>query len=271
MQIILQFHEALSGVVACQAKMQFDIVRGKNVTWCKYPFVHIVAHLSVQHIPNYLLRVLGQCNKVGILLVAVRPHNHVQSFLVQAVRGCRIKEALTIIIVSYLFYGQILPVYDEGEQCESLAQGKAGVEQFSSIVVFGLGWHTRCQVQVAHSYHTVAEDHKSLAVFLFLFCWCRGNILTLIIWFTLRFITSSVCIRCNAFFPEKEHRLSVSINIWKRRLSPHSSFSMGNCLNIQLRRFGIVFEQNIRIADTSKNTQNISSSEKKIIMSQQQT
>ena len=43
-QIILQFHETLSGVVAGQAKMQFDIVRGINVTWRKHPFVHIVAH-----------------------------------------------------------------------------------------------------------------------------------------------------------------------------------------------------------------------------------
>ena len=40
--IILQFHETLSGVVADQTKMQFDIVRGKNVTRCKHPFVHII-------------------------------------------------------------------------------------------------------------------------------------------------------------------------------------------------------------------------------------
>jgi hypothetical protein len=50
-------------------------------------------------------------------------------------------------------------------------------------------------------------------------------------------------------------------------LSPHSSYSRGNCLDIQLRRFGIVFTQNIRIADTSKNTQNISCSEKKLASS----
>ena len=63
----------------------------------------------------------------------------------------------------------LLAVYDECEQCECLAQGKAGVERIRSIIVFGLGWHTRRQVQVAHSYHTVAEDYKSLAVFLSLF------------------------------------------------------------------------------------------------------
>jgi hypothetical protein len=44
---------------------------------------------------------------------------------------------------------------------------------------------------------------------------------------------------------------------------------MGNCLDIQLRRFGIVFEQNSRIADTSKDTRNISCSETKTIMYQQ--
>ena len=78
---------------------------------------------------------------------------------------------MTIIIISNLFYGQVLSVYNECEPCECLAQGKAGVEQIRSIVVFGLGWHTRCQVQVAHSYrdHTVVEENKSLAFFLSLF------------------------------------------------------------------------------------------------------
>ncbi len=88
MHIILQFHETLSGVVAGQAKMQFDIVCGKNVTRCEYPFVHIVTRSSIKYIPNDLLRVLRQCNKVGILLVAVCPQYGVQSFLAQAVRGC---------------------------------------------------------------------------------------------------------------------------------------------------------------------------------------
>ncbi len=74
------------------------------------------------------------------------------------------KEDETMAFVSNLFNGQVLAVYDECEQCECLAQGKARVEQFRSIFVFGLGWHTRCQVQVAHSYHTVAKDNKSLAV-----------------------------------------------------------------------------------------------------------
>ena len=56
MKIILQFHETLSGVISCQAKMQFDIFRGINVTRCKYPFVHIVAHYSIKGVPNDLQR-----------------------------------------------------------------------------------------------------------------------------------------------------------------------------------------------------------------------
>ena len=74
------------------------------------------------------------------------------------------KEDETMGFVSNLFNGQVLAVYYECEQCECLAQGKAGVVQSRSVFVFGLGWHTRCQVQVAHSYHTVAKDHKSLVV-----------------------------------------------------------------------------------------------------------
>ena len=146
MQIILQVHETLSGVVACQAKMQFDIVRGINVTRCKYSFVHIVPRLSIKHIPNYLLRVLRQSNKVGTSLVTFCPQNDVQSFLALAVRGCWMKDDATMGFVSNLFNGQVFAVYDKSEQCECFAQGKAGVEQFRSIFVFGLGWHTRCQV-----------------------------------------------------------------------------------------------------------------------------
>ena len=66
--------------------------------------------------------------------------------------------------VSNLFNGQVLAVYYECEQCECLAQGKTAVVQLRSVFVSGLGWHTRCQAQVAHRYHTVAKDHKSLAV-----------------------------------------------------------------------------------------------------------
>jgi hypothetical protein len=38
---------------------------------------------------------------------------------------------------------------------------------------------------------------------------------------------------------------------------------MGNGLDIQMRRFGIMFEQNIRIADTRQDTPNISCIETK--------
>ena len=38
--------------------------------------------------------------------------------------------------VSNLINGQALAVYDECQQCECFAQGKAGVEQFRSIFVF---------------------------------------------------------------------------------------------------------------------------------------
>jgi hypothetical protein len=75
----------------------------------------------------------------------------------------------------------------------------------------------------------------------------------------MRFITIFGCIRRNAFFSGKEDRLIVANNSLKRQLlSPQSSNSMGNCLDIRLRCFGIVFEQNIRIADTSNDTRNIS-------------
>ena len=84
MHIILLFHETLLGVVAGQAKMQFDIVRGKNVTLCQDFFVHIVTRQSIKHIPNDLLRVLCQSNKVGILLVAVCRQYGVQCFIAQA-------------------------------------------------------------------------------------------------------------------------------------------------------------------------------------------
>ena len=63
-----------------------------------------------------------------------------------------------MVFISNLFNGQVLAMYDQSEQCECLAQGKAGVEQFRSIFIFGLGWHTRCQFQVAHRYHTVAKN-----------------------------------------------------------------------------------------------------------------
>ena len=63
-----------------------------------------------------------------------------------------------------LFNGQVLAVDDECEQCECLAQGKSGVEQFICTIVFDLGRDTRCQLQVAHRYCSVAKDNKSLAV-----------------------------------------------------------------------------------------------------------
>ncbi len=66
--------------------------------------------------------------------------------------------------VSNLFNGQVLAVDAECEQCECLAQGKSGVKQFISTIIFDLGRHTRCQVQVAHRYCSVAKDNKSLAV-----------------------------------------------------------------------------------------------------------
>ena len=71
---------------------------------------------------------------------------------------------MTIVVVSNLFNGQVLAVHNQCHQCERLAQGKAGVEQFRSIFVSGLSWHTRCQFQVAHCYHTVAKQNKSLVV-----------------------------------------------------------------------------------------------------------
>ena len=78
-------------------------------------------------------------------------------------------EPTRIGFVSNLFNWQVLAVYYECEQCECLAQGKAGIVQFRSVLVSGLGWHTRCQVQVTHSYHTIAKDHKSLVVCFSLF------------------------------------------------------------------------------------------------------
>ncbi len=39
--------------------------------------------------------------------------------------------------VSNLFNGQVLAVDDECEQCECLAQGKSGVEQFISLILVG--------------------------------------------------------------------------------------------------------------------------------------
>ena len=42
-----------------------------------------------------------------------------------------------------LFNGQVLAVDDECEQCECLAQGKSGVEQFISTIFFDLGRGTR--------------------------------------------------------------------------------------------------------------------------------
>ncbi len=68
--------------------------------------------------------------------------------------------------VSNLFNGQVLAM---DEQYECLAQGKSGVEQFISTIFFDLGWDTRCQVQVAHRYCSVAMDNESLAVDLSLF------------------------------------------------------------------------------------------------------
>ena len=145
MRINLQFHETLSGVIAGQSKMQFDIFRWINVTRCKYPFVHIVAHHAIKSVPKDLLRVLRQPNKIGILLIAVRTQHYVQSCLAQAVLGRRMKENVTMRVVSNLLNQHVLAVYDECEQGECLAQGKAGVEQFRSIVVSGLSGHTRCQ------------------------------------------------------------------------------------------------------------------------------
>jgi hypothetical protein len=66
--------------------------------------------------------------------------------------------------VSNLFNGQVLAVDDECEQCECLAQGKSGVEQFIRTIVFDLGLHTRCEVQVGHRYCSVAKDNKFPAV-----------------------------------------------------------------------------------------------------------
>ena len=55
-------------------------------------------------------------------------------------------------------------MHDHGVEGECLAQGKADVEQFWSIVVSGLGRNARGQIQIVHSDDTVAKAYKSLSV-----------------------------------------------------------------------------------------------------------
>ena len=44
----LQVHEGLFLVLASQAEVKFDIVRGKNITWSQHLVVHIVIELAIQ-------------------------------------------------------------------------------------------------------------------------------------------------------------------------------------------------------------------------------
>jgi hypothetical protein len=71
MHIILQFNETLFGIGTGQAKMQFDIIRRKNVTQCQNLFVHIVTHQSWKYILHDLLSVLCQSDKVVLPLVGI--------------------------------------------------------------------------------------------------------------------------------------------------------------------------------------------------------
>ena len=70
MHINLQFHEGLPVEIACQAKVQFDIVGGIDVTSGQHLVVHKVNDLAIQSVRNDLLRVPSQCSHVGTL-----PHN----------------------------------------------------------------------------------------------------------------------------------------------------------------------------------------------------
>ena len=88
LHIILQFHETLLCIGASQAKMQFDLVRRKNVTRCQNLFVHIVTHQSWKYILHDLLSVLCQSDKVGLPLVGICIQYGGQCFLAQAVWSC---------------------------------------------------------------------------------------------------------------------------------------------------------------------------------------
>ena len=88
MHKIVQFLKTLLGIGAGQAKMQFDIVRRKNVTRCQNLFVHIVTHQSWKHILHDLLSILCQSDRVGLPLLGICIQYGGQCFLAQAVRSC---------------------------------------------------------------------------------------------------------------------------------------------------------------------------------------
>ena len=164
MNINLQIHETHSGVIAGQAEVHFDVIGGINVAWCKNLFVHEVAHNARQGILVDLLYVLRQSLLIRTQLIAVRPQDRFQSLLAQAVLGSRVKEDATMRLVSRLFNWHARAVHHHCVQGESLAQGKLGVEHFSSIVVSGFGRNARGQIQITHRHDTVNKADKTLTV-----------------------------------------------------------------------------------------------------------
>jgi len=63
MHINLQFHEGLPVEIAGQAKVQFDIVGGIDVTLGQHLVVHKVIELAIQSVTNDLLCVMNALRK----------------------------------------------------------------------------------------------------------------------------------------------------------------------------------------------------------------
>ena len=162
--INLQVHEGLPLVFACEAEVQFDIVRGINISLGQHLVVHIVTELAIQCVTNHLLSVPGQCRKVGTQLLRVGPHDCGNLILGQAELCCCLNKNQAIGGVPVLLRRDVLSVHDEARRSEGLAESEARIVESFCMDVSGFRGNQGCQVQLAHGDHTVGINPEALPV-----------------------------------------------------------------------------------------------------------
>ena len=164
MHINLQFHEGLPVEIAGQAKVQFDIVGGIDVTLGQHLVVHKVIELAIQSVTNDLLRVPSQCSHVGTQLVRLRFQEHFQLISGQVVLSRCAYKNHTKGAVSMLLYRHVLSVNDKAHHSKRLGEWEARVEKSFRTGISGLSGKQAGQVQLAHRDHAVGINPEALAV-----------------------------------------------------------------------------------------------------------
>ena len=145
MHINLHIHEGLPLEMASEADVQFDIVRGINITLSQHFVVHIVIQQAIQCVKNDMLSVPGHSSKIDTHLIRVRFQDRVQLLLGQAELSRCVNKNQAIGGVPELLHLHKLSVNDEACCSESLLRVRLALKNLVAPISLVLGGTRRAK------------------------------------------------------------------------------------------------------------------------------